>query len=255
MKKLLVMMFVLAIGIVMVQASEDVAQYLAKGDSAFDVLDNETALQNYLQVYKADSMNCEALWKISRAYVDIGENAEEQKQKDDYAKSEHFARLAVKRCPNNADAHLFLSVALGRVALISGKKQQVQMSKEVKEEAMKSLELAPDKDIAHHVLARWHRKVANLSGIQKTFAKILYGGLPDASNEKAVEHFQIAIKLNPTYINHHLELGLTYEETKEWQLAKEEYEKCLALPITASDDPDHKKMATERLAVVEKKLN
>jgi len=254
MKKGLLTLFVLVTGIVMLQAAEDVAGLLAKGDAAFDALDNETALQNYLLVYKADSINCEALWKISRAYVDIGENAAEKKQKEDYAKSEKFARLAVKRCPNDADAHLFLSVALGRVALISGKKEQVQMSKEVKEEAMKSLELAPDKDIAHHVLARWHRKVANLSGIQKTFAKILYGGLPEASNEKAVEHFKRAIELKPDYINHHLELGLTYEEMSEWKLAKEEYDKVMALPVSASDDPDHKKEAAERLLVVAKKI-
>ncbi len=230
------------------------AEYMQKGNEAYDSYDNETALQNYLQAYQADTTNCEATWKVSRSYVDVGEFAEENKQKEDYAKGEKFARLAIVKCPDNADAHLSLAVAVGRVALISGKKKQVQLSAIVKDESLKALELDPNKDIAHHVLARWHRKVANLSGIQKTFAKILYGGLPDASNEKSVEHFKKAIELNPTYINHHLELGLTYEEMGEWELAKAEYEKVAELPISSSDDKDHKKTAAERLQEVNKKI-
>ncbi|MBN2413524.1 hypothetical protein JXQ31_17735 [candidate division KSB1 bacterium] len=255
MKKLVAVLFVL---VVCAYAQESIdttfAEYMQKGDEAYDNYDNETALQNYLLAYQADTTNCDAAWKVSRGYVDVGEFAEKDKQEEYYTEGEKFARLAIIKCPDNADAHLSLAVAVGRVALISGKKKQVQLSAVVKEESLKALELDPNKDIAHHVLARWHRKVANLGGIQKTFAKILYGGLPDASNEKSVEHFQKAIDLNPTYINHHLELGLTYEEMDEWELAKAEYEKVAELPISTSDDEDHKKTAAERLLEVNKKI-
>jgi len=256
MKKLFAVLFIL---VVCAYAQESIdstfTDYMQKGDEAYDAYDNETALQNYLLAYQADTTSCEATWKVSRGYVDVGEFAEENKQKEDYASGEKFARLAIAICPDNADAHLSLAVAVGRVALISGKKKQVKLSAVVKDESLKALELDPNKDIAHHVLARWHRKVANLGGIQKVFAKILYGGLPDASNEKSVEHFKKAIELKPTYINHHLELGLTYEEMKEWELAKAEYEKVAELPISSSDDEDHKKTAAEQLEKVNKKLN
>ena len=232
----------------------DVNTYLAQGDSAYDKFDNEMALKYYQMAKKADPTNCESIWKISRAFIDIGEVADEKMQAQNYYMAEKTAREAVKMCPDNSNAHLHLSIAVGRVALMVGGKKKVELSKEVKSEAEEALRLDPQNDIAHHVLARWNREVANLSGLLKTFAKILYGGLPDASNDLAVKHFKIAIELKPNYINHHLELGLTYEELKKWELAKEEFEKIADLPLQDSEDADHKKQAKEELKKVLKKL-
>ena len=228
--------------------------YIAKGDSARDIFDQQEALKNYQLAYQIDSTNCEALWKISRAHVDIGEESDKKLQKENYYTAEKFARKAVAQCPDNADAHLTLAIAVGRVALLEGGKKKVELSKEVKAEAEKALELNPDKDIEHHVLARWHREVANLSGFLKVFAKILYGGLPPASVDKAVEHFEKAVVLNPGFVNHHLELGITFQEMKEWQKAKEQYELVQQLPEKESDDKRHKEDATERLIEVNKKI-
>lgn len=226
--------------------------YLAQGDAAYDAFDNQAALKNYLLAYQADSTRCEAIWKISRAYVDLGEQAKDDQQKDLYKKAEAMARKAVARCPKDAEGHFHLAVAVGRVALKEGGKTKVSLSKEVKEEAMKALELDPNHDGAHHVLARWHREVANLSGTLKFFAKVLYGGLPPASNEQAIEHFQKSIQIKPEHINHHLELGITYEQLKNWNLALQEYNKVLTLPVKDADDDAHKKEARERIAKVEK---
>lgn len=232
----------------------EIAQLLARGDNFYDTFDNENALKSYLNAFNADSNNCDALWKISRAYVDIGEQAAEKEQKELYQKAEIFGRKAVASCPGNAESHFHLAVAVGRVALQAGGKTKVSLSKEVKAEALKALELDPNHDGAHHVLARWHREVANLSGILKAFAKVLYGGLPPASNEEAVKHFNRAIEIKPGHINHHLELGITYQKMKEWDLAKKSYQKVMELPVKDSDDNAHKKLAKENLAKVEAKL-
>ena len=252
MKKMVWVILLLAAGV----WAQDITPeaLIAKGDAAVDAFDNQAALDFYTQALKLDSANCEALWKASRTCADLGEVLKDDDQKDYYRKANDYADKAIAACPDNSNAHLFKSVAIGRVALISGKKEQVQLSAVVKAEAEKALELDPNSDIAHHVLGRWHRKVANLSGVQKMFAKILYGGLPDASNEQAVKEFQTAIKLNPGFINHHLELGLTYEDMKQWEKAKEEYEAVLALPKTNADDDEHKAVAKEHLEKVMKKI-
>lgn len=234
--------------------AQTVEELLAEGDAAYEKFDHLSALKAFQGVLAQDSSNCEALWKAARAHVDLGETAEKDIQENNYMQAEKLARKAVALCPDNDMAHLELSVAVGRVALMVGGKKKVELSREVKSEALKALELNPQNDLAHHVLARWHREVANLSGLLKTFAKILYGGLPDASNENAVEHFKKAIEIDPGFINHHLELGITYQEMKEWQLAKECYEKVLELPINDSDDKDHKAEAGKRLKEVSKKL-
>lgn len=235
--------------------AETVAELLAKGDAAYDALANEAALEAFQAALAADEQNCEAAWKVSRALADIGDEKEGKEERIEYFnKAEEFARTAIAICPNSDMAHLYLSVAIGRVALMAGKKEQVQLSKFVKEEAEKAIELNPDNDTAHHVYARWHRKVATLSGVSKTFAKVLYGGLPPASLEKAEEHFKKAIALNPTNINHHLELGITYEEMNEWEKANAEYQTVASLPPLKSMDPKYKAEAAERQKEVAKKL-
>jgi tetratricopeptide (TPR) repeat protein len=236
-------------------AQHSTDELLAQGDAAYAKFDNVTALKFYQSAYKNDTTNCVAAWKVSRAHVDIGEMATKEIQRTNYYAGEKFARKAVALCPGNDMAHLSLSIVVGRVALMEGGKKKVELSKEVKAEAEKTIQLNPNNDIAYHVLARWNREVANLSGILKAFAKILYGGLPPASHAKAVELFQKALELKPDYCNHHLELGITYEDMDNLALAKVEYEKALASPITVFNDNVHKTEAKERLDKIIKKLN
>jgi tetratricopeptide (TPR) repeat protein len=223
-------------------------EFMAQGDTAFDIYDNEAALTAYQSAFALNSNDCDAAWKVSRAYADIGDDKTVKEERiENFNKAEEFARKAIAICPNSDMAHLQLSIAIGRVALMAGKKEQVQLSQAVKDEAEKALELNPNNDTAHHVYARWHRKVATLSGIQKAFAKILYGGLPPASLEDAEKHFLKAIELNPEHINHHLELGLTYLEMKQNDKAEASFRKALELPAKNSKDKEYQAEAAEQL--------
>lgn len=236
-------------------SGQSVEDYLAKGDAAYDNNDDEAALVQYKTAFETDNSSCDAAWKTSRAYSDIGDTKEEDEERTKlFTLAEEYARKAIEICPNSDMAHLQLSIAIGRVALMSGKKKQVQLSQSVKDEAEKALELNPNNDTAHHVYARWHRKVATLSGVAKAFAKVLYGGLPPASLEKAEEHFEKAIELNPEHINHYYEAGLTYEMSKKWQKAADCYKKVAELPAKDSEDEKHKRDAAERLIEVNKML-
>lgn len=228
---------------------------LVQGDAAYARFDNATALKFYQAAYQADTTNCTAAWKLSRAHIDLGEMASKELQRTNYYAGEKFARKALALCPDDDMTHLTLAIAVGRVALMEGGKKKVELSKEVKTEAETTIKINPKNDIAYHVLGRWNREVANLSGILKAFAKILYGGLPPASHAKAVELFSKAIELKPDYCNHHLELGITYQDMDKYELAKQAFEKALACPKLTFNDDAHKKEAKERLDKVIKKLN
>jgi Tfp pilus assembly protein PilF len=144
--------------------------------------------------------------------------------------------------------HLFLSIALGRVALDAGAKERIQLSKDIKKEVDLAIKYDPNDDLAYHVLGRWNRKLSNLSWIEKGFADIFLGGVPeDASDENAVAAFKKAIQLRPQHINHHLELGITYEMMDMDEEARKEFQICLDLPKSDSDDTKYKKDAQERL--------
>ncbi len=251
MKNLIIATFCMAISLFLVlpAAAQDAGTYIARGDSAYQEFNNRDALNFYAQALKLDSTNYEASWKLARAYVDVGETFKDNEtRKEAYQRAEQYARKAVEINPDGSKAHLYLSVALGRVALDSGKKEQVQLSKEIKEEVDKALELDPTDDIAWHVLGRWHRKMATLGWIQRKFADMFLGGVPkEASVDSAAACFQKAIELNPGHINHHLELGITYEEMDMKDKAIMQYEKVLELPKKDADDDEYKKQAKERL--------
>jgi hypothetical protein len=230
-------------------AVNDVRTQIAAGDSLYKIFDNNGALQSYLAALKIDSLNYEANWKAARAYTDIGENTEdEDKRAELYLLGSQHARKAVQIDSTGSKGHLFLSIALGRVALDAGAKERIKLSKEIKKEVDLAIKYDPNDDIAYHVLGRWNRKLANLSWIEKGFADIFLGGVPEnASDENAVAAFKKAIELNPKHINHHLELGITYEMMDMDEEARKEFQTCLDLPISASDDAKYKKEAQERL--------
>lgn len=228
---------------------DSLAIYMAKGDSAYIHFNNEAALENYQKAFELSPRHYEAAWKISRAYVDIGETQDDKEnRKLLFKKGLEFANKAVEINPEQSKGYLWQSIALGRVALDAGKKEQVRLSKEVKASVDKALELDPSDDFAWHVLGRWHRKMATLGWIQRQFANVFLGGVPrDASVEEAANCFKKAIELNPGHINHHLELAYTYEELKQKELAKQEYQKVLDLPEKDSDDKGHKSEAEKNM--------
>jgi tetratricopeptide (TPR) repeat protein len=229
--------------------AQEVPTLIAAGDSAHKNFDNPGALAFYSKVLEIDSTNYEATWKLSRAYVDVGEIlSDKEERKSYYKKAESLANKAVEINPEGSKAHLYLSIAIGRVALDAGKKEQVRLSKEVKASVDRALELDPNDDIAWHVLGRWHRKMATLGWIQKKFANMFLGGIPkEASVDSSARCFERAIAIDPEHINHHLELGITYEKLKEKEKAIEQYQLVLSLPKKDADDDDHKKEAEKKL--------
>ena len=244
-KLLLIMFFFVNI----IWAQENEKTFIMQGDTAFAAFNNENALENYSKAENLNPDSYEANWKLSRAYVDVGETFDDEDKRAEYYKeSEKYARAAIKINPEGSDGHLFLSIALGRVALDAGAKQRIKMSKEIKKEADLAIQFNPNNDTAYHVLGRWNRKIANLSFIEKGFADLFLGGVPEgASDEAAVNDFKKAIELNPTYVNHYLELGITYEMIGEDKLAIEAFKKCLELSPSSANDAKHKEVAKEHL--------
>jgi regulator of microtubule dynamics protein 3 len=229
-------------------AQTTAAALLVQADSLYARFDNAAALKVYLQICALDSNQYEASWKASRTYSDLGETMEGDLRAEYFNLSEVYARRAVRIDSTGAKGHLQLSIALGRVALDASPKRRIQLSKEIKKEVDLAIQYDPADDYAHHVLGRWHRKLANLSWVEKTFANVFLGGVPkEASNEGAAACFQKAIDLNPTHINHYLELGLTYELMGDKEKARAAFQKCLDLPKSDSDDDTYKQQAEQKL--------
>ncbi len=229
-------------------AQENKAEFIALGDSAYTQMEHEKALSWYSKAVQADSNCYEASWKMARAYVDVGETLNDDQSHEYYLHAQRMANHAISVNPEGSNGHLFLSIAIGRVALKAGPKERMRLAKSIRTEAEKAIELDPENDLAYHVLGRWHRRLANLSWVEKGFANIFLGGIPeDATMENAVLNFKKSVELKPDRISNRFELGYTYKEMDKNDLAIKEFETCLMLPVTDSEDPKHKKEAKKLL--------
>lgn len=228
------------------RTASSVADLLRAGDRAFAQFDNQSALEAYGKAVAQDSSNYEALWKLVRAHVDVGYGAQGNEQERHYRTAVRWARRCAALHPDSSESHFFLAVALGRMALEVGGKKKIELSKEIKAEAERTLALNPRHDGAMHVLGRWHYELGNLNWALRAFAKILYGGVPPGGNEEAKAWFEKALAVQPNSPSHHLRLGETLIKLKQYEPAREHLQACIALPNLLWDDVFNKQHA-ERL--------
>ena len=75
--------------------------------------------------------------------------------------------------------------------------------------------------------------------------KVLLQGKKEQIDASKVIKVEIdkAIELHPGYVNHHYELGLTYEALEKFDLAAAEFQKAIDLPVSSSKDKGIKKDA------------
>ncbi len=235
------------------------ADLIKAGDEAFAKFDDAEALKQYEQAAKLEANNYEALWKTSRAYLDLGDRmkpknkAEQDQQIKLYLTSEDYAKKAVKVNPKDTWGHFFDSAAMGMHALQLSKKQQVNMSKKIKAAIDKSIELDPTNDLAYNALGQWHRTMAEIGGVSRFFGSIFFGSIPKGSFDESMKAFQKGIEIKPNYSNHHLQLGLTYIDMKKKDLAAKEFETAINCPILTSMCPDYIDQAKQELAKLKKK--
>jgi tetratricopeptide (TPR) repeat protein len=234
--------------------------YIVKGDEFYAQFNDRQAQEQYLQALKLEPANYEALWKTARAYVDIGDLLDPSlkdlraKQTASYQAGEDYARQAVKANASDSWGYFELSAAMGKRLLLLGKKEQVKMSKEVRNTIDKAVALDPKNDLAYHALGRWHRRMAEIGGIKRLLGGLLYGGIPKGSFEESEKFMKKAIELKPAYGNHHLELGRTLLALKKYKEAAQEFQACLDAPVITSKCQIYKKEAEKELADVNKKI-
>ena len=102
-------------------------QLIAQGNVyAEKTFDDQKALQSYQAALALEPNSYDALWRISRAYVDIGEHLpastdkEKAEQLQAYEKALEFANKAVAANANGAMAYTRRAIANGRIALFKG---------------------------------------------------------------------------------------------------------------------------------------
>jgi tetratricopeptide (TPR) repeat protein len=239
--------------------AQTAAEHIAAGDAAYAIFDDAKALEHYQAALKLEPANYEALWKASRAMVDIADiipatdkDVKERQQKL-YTDATELARKAVAANPKDTWGHFQLAASNGKRLLMLGKKEQINASKEVRAEIDKAIELDPSNHLAYHALGRWHRRMDEIGGAKRFFGNIVYGSIPKGSYEESEKALRKAIELHPEYLNHYLELGRTLLALKKTDEAAQCFQKAIDLPKTTSKDDVLKAEAKAELDKLKKK--
>lgn len=224
--------------------------HIREGLAAEARLDTPRALEAFIAADKLKPDDAFILQKIARHYsdsiVDLPTDAVAEKKRRAQLALD-YSRRAVALDPGNPENVLSLAVCHGTLAVYSDTRTKITYSRLVKEDAERALALNPDYDWAHHVLGRWHYEVATLGAATRFFVRIIYGGLPDASVAKAVEHLERAVALAPQVAPHHLELGFAYLAADRPADARDAFNRGLALPSAGKHDEAAKSRAREAL--------
>ena len=228
--------------------------HLALGDSAGS-MHPEVALRHYQAAFAADSMSYAANWRIARAIADIAKqiqgNDDSLKRRRDslYTSARGYAERAIRIDSTQADGHYALAMVLGRLSRTKGSKERVRYAKIIFDEATRAVAINPEHDNAHHVLGAWHAEVKRLSGIQRFFAKALFGGgfMSRANWDDAVRHLERAVAIAPQGIYHRLELAEVYADVGENSKAREQLTIIATLPLADVLDHEYKDDAANLL--------
>jgi len=236
-------------------AAQTAAEHVALGDSATAALQPDVALRHFQAALALDSTSYEANWKAARAIADVAKqiegNADSLKKRRDslYTAGRGYAERAIRADSLGADGHYALAMVLGRLSRTKGSKERVRYAKLIFDEASRAIALNPNHDGAHHVLGAWNAEVKRLSGIQRFFAKALFGGgfMSVANWDDAVTHLERAVALYPEHIYHRLELAEVYTDLGRYSKAREQLTVIPALPIRDVLDAQYKEDAAALL--------
>lgn len=243
MKKILQLSSILLLVIFGISTSfaQTLDELLKQGDQFVAEFQNQKALDTYLKADKLAPNNWEVYWRISRAYVDLGEkmpdktDAQKDEQEKVYKKALEYADKSVKLEPNQSITYIRRAIANGRIALFEGVFSAIGTVKDVKSDCEKAIQLGNGGNyvqaLAHYVLGRTHLKVC-----EKAYLVRLPLGLGWGDTEEAVRLLEIAVKLKPNFRMFLFELAKAYVEEDEYDKAKETLKKVEKAPVQDEDD-------------------
>jgi tetratricopeptide (TPR) repeat protein len=222
--------------------------WIQQGDGFDRKFQSARALEAYLKAEQGTPADATLLRKISKQYVEMVIDASSKSEKARLAQQGFdYAVRAKALAPGDPDVRVTMAIAAGRLALFKGPRERIELSRMIQEESAAAMRINPRHALAWHVQGRWHYEIANLNPLLRMIAEAVYGKMPAATNEAAVDHLRKAVELEPGNALFHAELGRALLATGRKEEARRELEKSLTLPLRARDDADAQQRARQAL--------
>lgn len=241
MKPLLILFFTIFVTISGFSQNVEVDSLVKQAAELRESFKEAESLALFEKVLAVDSQNYEANWSTSLLYSRLGYRQKSEKDQESYyRKAKSYAEKALAINSTDYYSNYVMGVAMGRIALISGARERVAASKEIKMYADKAVAADPSQAGGWHMLSRWHHKVANLNFAERAAANILFGGAPKgASNEEAISCMQKAVDLDGNLIMYKRDFANILADLDKEKEALKYAKEVQTMPIRSLDDPGY----------------
>jgi tetratricopeptide (TPR) repeat protein len=222
--------------------SQDPASLMSEGRKLEQKLKDEDAIEKYKQAAFIQPSNQPAILKCAELSCVIGARQQEPDKKIQYYKEAYrFAETAFKLDSNKAQAHYMMAVVYGKLTEVEKKNEAlVNYTKQIKHHADKAVQLDPAFARAYHVLGKWHLEMVSLSGVKKAALKMVYGGVGEATIDKAISNMEQCRTMEPYYCPNFYDLARAYQFNKQYEKAIQVLEQLKKLPTRRQEDAEVK---------------
>lgn len=210
-------------------------QEMFEGNKLFDAFHVKEALPHFEKAYALDPLNYEAQVKLLRTYNAMGQDSMDRTEDHDRAefyfrKNIEIAEGLVEKFPKSAEAWFAKAVTYGNLALYSPAKEKVQFAQNIEKMLKTSIELDPNYPYAYLGLAIFYREVSQITFMERFFANLLFGEIPQATLELSEEYFKKSIERDPNFVFARFHYGKCLEYADRIDEAVAQYDLAIRLP-------------------------
>ena len=174
------------------------------------------------QLYNKYPQNTDVLLRLSITHHYLSESAMKKSlDKENALKAFEYALKAFNIEPDNPDILKWYVITLGKTVEEDTIRNQIEQSKNIKNIALKVIDLLPDDEFCYSIMGQWHYKLADLGRASRRIASILFSEPPKGSFEEAQYFFEKSLEKNSDYIGTYYWLGKTYLKLNQEQKAIE----------------------------------
>ena len=185
-------------------------------------LEFDKAQASLEQLYNKYPENTDVLLRLSITHHYLSESAlKKSLDKKNALKAFKYIEKAFNIEPDNPDILKWYVITLGKTVEEDTIRNQIEQSKNIKNIALKVIDLLPDDEFCYSIMGQWHYKLADLGRASRRIASILFSEPPKGSFEEAQYFFEKSLERNSDYIGTYYWLGKTYLKLNNEQKAIE----------------------------------
>ena len=174
------------------------------------------------KLYNKYPQNTDVLLRLSITHHYLSESAMKKSlDKENALKAFEYALKAFNIEPDNPDILKWYVITLGKTVEEDTIRNQIEQSKNIKNIALKVIDLLPDDEFCYSIMGQWHYKLADLGRASRRIASILFSEPPKGSFQEAQYFFEKSLEKNSDYIGTYYWLGKTYLKLNQEQKAIE----------------------------------